>query len=449
MVNLSTFALPLWIAAGAAPGATPAGEGAVATPPAAPELTLTAALDELERQNLTLVQARERAREASAVVLQATSPLVPTAGVSGSYVRNRDQFVIPVPNGSGGAQRVAIQPLEQLQGFANVRVPLVVPTAWFDSSQARSAAQAADAETAATRLSVRTGFAQAAYAARAAEEVVTAAESALADAQELTRSSERRVAAGTSAPLDVLKARTEEVARRGDLVRARADVDRARFQLGVLLGRAGPVRVMVPDSAPAGPGVAGVPEDALGRDALDRRPEVAAQRAQVAAADAGIRSAWARLAPSVSATGTAFVSNIPYPTLKSDGWKISVDLTWTFWDGGLQLGKRRQAEAQAAGARAAAEAERLSVLEEVHDSSRDLAVESEQLELAVQRRGLAAETAASARRSFGAGIASSLDVIDANDRLFTADVNLAAARSRLAQATFALARALGRDPVPP
>jgi outer membrane protein TolC len=94
----------------------------------------------------------------------------------------------------------------------------------------------------------------------------------------------------------------------------------------------------------------------------------------------------------------------------------------------------------------AAEARRLAILEEVHDASRDLGVAREQLELADQRRGLAAETAASARRSFEAGVASSLDVIDANDRLFTADVNLAAARARLAQAGIERDRALGREP---
>ncbi len=42
-------------------------------------------------------------------------------------------------------------------------------------------------------------------------------------------------------------------------------------------------------------------------------------------------------------------------------------------------------------------------------------------------------------------MASSLDVIDANDRLFTAGVNLAAARARLAQAVIGLDHALGRD----
>jgi outer membrane protein TolC len=416
------------------------------------ELTLDAALAELDRQNLTLAQARDRARAASAVVTQVASPLVPTVTASGQYLRNRDALSIhpgvsipglpPVSIAGLPPGGTTIQPLEQFSGTLSVRIPLVVPTSWYDVSQARGASRAANASAEATRLTLRAGFAQAAYSALAAEEVVVAAEQALTDAAELTRSAQRRVQAGTSAPLDTLKARTDEVSRRSDLVAARAAVDRSRLALGVLLGREGPVRVTAPELGPAP-----APAGADGRDAPSRRLEVIALKAQVDSAEAGVRASWARLAPQLSLSGAAYAADVPYPTGKKDGWRLTLDLTWQLWDGGLQLGKRRQAEAAADEARAAVEAERLAVLQEAQDTSRDLVVAREQLDLADQRRALAAETAASARRSFEAGVASSLDVIDANDRLFTAGVNLAAARARLAQSSIALDHALGRDAV--
>jgi outer membrane protein TolC len=43
-------------------------------------------------------------------------------------------------------------------------------------------------------------------------------------------------------------------------------------------------------------------------------------------------------------------------------------------------------------------------------------------------------------------VASSLDVVDANDRLYAADIGRADARARLASARVALERALGRGP---
>lgn len=405
-------------------------------------LTLDAALAELDRQSLTLAQARSRAGEASGISRQAAAPLLPSLTAQGSYVRNSDEARITPPAAPGEAPRTTfIQPLESINGTLAARLPLVVPNAWFDLAQARGAQRAAEASARAVRLEVRTGFAQAAHGARAAEETVSAAEQAVESARELARSAERRVAAGTAAPLDALRARTEQVRREGELVRARAELERARLALGILLGREEPVAIELP-AAEAAP--ADAAPEALVDEALARRPELEAQAAQVGSAEAGVRSAWARLAPQLSASGSVFASDVPYPTGEKDGWRATVDLSWQLYDGGLRYGKRRQAEAALSGARAAAEAERLAVVQEVRDGARDLDVARERLRLAETQRQLAADAAASARRSYDAGVASSLDVIDANDRLYLADTGLAEARARLAQSRLALERALGR-----
>jgi outer membrane protein TolC len=404
-----------------------------------PEIPLTDALARLDHQSLTLVQSRSRAAEASAITRQSASALLPTLTAQGSYVRNSDEAAVVRP----GGPTLFIQPLEQRTATGALRVPLIVPNAWFELAQSRDAARAADASAAATRLQVRTGFAQAAFASAAGEEIVAASARAATSAAELVRSAQRRVQAGTAAPLDVLKAEAEEVRRESDLARARADLARSRLALGILLGEERPVRVQVPAEPPVAPDA---PPDALARDALVRRPELAAQRAQVDAAEAGVRSAWARLAPQLSASGSIFASDVAYPTGETEAWRASVDLVWPLYDGGLRYGKRRQAEAQLEGARAAAEAQRLAVIQEVLDGRRDLDVARERLRLAEAQRRLAADAAASARRSFDAGVASSLDVIDANDRLYQADVGLAESRARLAQSGLALERALGRDP---
>ena len=117
---------------------------------------------------------------------------------------------------------------------------------------------------------------------------------------------------------------------------------------------------------------------------------------------------------------------------------------WPLYDGGLASGKRTQAEAALLTARAAAEAQRLSIIQEVQDTRRDVSVARERLRLAEQQRDLATAAAASARRTFEAGVASSLDVLDANDKLYQADVAMADARGRLGIARVALDRALGR-----
>lgn len=438
------------LAASAAAAQAPAGpaRGPAAPPPpvtsrpAPVALTLDAALAELERQSLTLAQARSRAGEAAGVTRQAAAPLLPALTAQGSYARNSDEAIITPPTAPGTAARsVFIQPLEAFTGTLAARVPLIVPNAWFDLAQARGAERAAGAGARAVRLQLRAGLGQAAHGARAAEETVVAAEQAVESARELARSADRRVAAGTAAPLDALRARTEQVRRESELARARAEQERAHLALGILLGRDGPVRIELPPGEIAPPGAE---PGALVDEALAHRPELEAQASQVEAAEAGVRSAWARLAPQLSASGSVFAADVPYPTGQKDGWRLTLDLSWSLYDGGHRYGRRRQAEAAADGARAAAEAERLTVIQEVLDGTRDLEVARERLRLAETQRQLAADAAASARRSYDAGIASSLDVIDANDRLYQADTGLADARARLAQSRLALDRALGR-----
>lgn len=418
---------------------------ALGAPPEIESLSLDDALLQLDRQNLTLSEARSRADDAAGVVRQAAAALLPTLWAGLSYARNSDGAELSLPPQIDGGRTVVIQPLHSTTWSGSVRVPLLTPSAWFDLSAAREAERASDLSADAVRLATRTALAQSAHLAAAAEEVVAASERAVANAAALAESAARRLVAGTAAPLEVTRARAEEVGRESDLALARANLDHARLAVGILLGHEEPVRVKVPDVEGTPRPDLTTPGEPLLEEALEQRPELRAQKAREASAEAGVHSAFARLAPQLSASATVFSSDTPSVTGKKDGWRASLDLTWTLYDGGYRYGKVRQAEAQVSGARAGLEAERLAVLRDVKDGQRDLLVAEERLRLARAQLGLASDTAASARRSFEAGVASSLDVIDANDRLYQADTGLADARARAAQARLGLLRALGRD----
>ena len=407
-------------------------------------LTLDEALAELDSQSPTLVQARSRVAEARALATQAAVPLVPTVAAAGGYTRNsadaRVDFTgTPLAAIHPGA--LVIQPLGVWTVAGTVRVPLVVPNAWADWSAAQRAAESVAATAESARLQLRASLAQAAWAAAAAEEIVAVSERAVAVADEHQRSAARGVTAGTGAPLSVLKAETEVVKRQSDLAQARANRERSHLALGVLLGKTEPVRVLLP------PVVAGeVPQqvESLVAEALQVRPELTAQEAQIRAARAQRTAARLRWLPQISGSGTVFAADVPYPTGKKEGWRLTLDALWPLYDGGLASGKRDQADATLAAARAAAEAQRLSIVQEVQDTRRDVSVAGERLRLAEQQRDLATAAAASAKRTFEAGVASSLDVLDANDKLYQADVAMADARGRLGIARVALDRALGR-----
>jgi outer membrane protein TolC len=417
-------------------------------------LTLHEALGQLEAQSFVLAEARSRVAQAQAVIGQASSPLLPQIVATGGYTRNSDEAKLPMremfqpifalmqrPLPEGIPDTVYMQPKSAWTVSASARVPLLVPTAWADRRAAQRASEAAGASLGVARLGLRAALAQAAWAATAAEDIVAASERAVGVATEHRQTAVRMHEAGETAALTVLKAETELVKRQSDLVRARAELGRARLALGVLLGKAEPVRVL-PGEVPAAEVPAAEP---LVREALGQRPEVAANAARLHASEAQALSARLRLLPQLSSSAAVFASDMPYPTGKKQGWRLTVDLTWPLFDGGYRGSRRAQAEAESEGARAAAETQRLAIAQEVADASRDLTVARERLRLAEQQAAFSAEAAATAKRTFAAGVTGSLEVLDANDRLYQADVALADARGRLGIAQVALSKAVGWD----
>ena len=405
-------------------------------------LTLDQALAELDSQSPTLVQARGRVADARALATQAAVPLLPTLVAAGGYTRNSADAIVDLsklplaglPAGALSSGPLVIQPLGVWTVSGSLRVPLIVPAAQHAADSIAATAESA-------RLQLRASLAQAAWAAAAAEEIVAASERAVTVAEEHQRSAARSVTAGTEAPLSVLKAETEVVKRQSDLAQARANRERSHLALGVLLGKTEPLRVLLP---PIAGGETPHPVDSLVAEALQARPELVAQEAQIRAARAQVTSARLRWLPQISGSGAVFAADVPYPTGKKEGWRLTLDALWPLYDGGLAGGKRDQAQADLLTARAAAEAQRLNVIQEVQDTRRDVSVAGERLRLAEQQRDLATAAAASAKRTFEAGVASSLDVLDANDKLYQADVGMADAHGRLGIARVALDMALGR-----
>jgi outer membrane protein TolC len=414
-------------------------------------LSLGQALSELDAGNLVLAEARGRVEQARSLVGQSTAALLPSVLVAGGYTRNSDDAVLNMGNlfqkfgqepPPGIPTTIYMQPIGVWTVSGSIKVPLLAPSAWADRAAAQHGTEAATAAAAAMRLQLRGALVQAAWAAAAFEEVVAASERAVGIAEEHRQSAARKVTAGEAAPLSVLKADTEVVKRGSDLVRARAELERTRLALGVLLGKSEPVRVLL--ETPSG-GEVPLPSDTLTGEAFDKRPELQSGTAKLRAAEAQVLSARLRLLPQISGTATAFAADMPYPTGKKDGWRVTLDASWLLWDGGLRSGRRAQAQAEADMARVATDSTRLAIAQEVADAVRDVGVAAERLRLAEQQCSFANEAAASAKRTYEAGVTGSFDVLDANDRLYQADIARADARGRLGIARASLDKALGRD----
>jgi outer membrane protein TolC len=406
-------------------------------------LSLGEAFERLEAENLDLALAEVRLDQAAAITREAGAELRPNLVATGSYVRNNDEVSLRVGDllaqlpGAPVMPNVVIQPLDAWSATGTLRVPLFVPTGWHNVKAAEANETSTKGQIDLARAQARSALASLAYGALALEEVVAAAERAIELAAQQAESAERRVQAGTAAPLDVLRAQAERVRRESDLARARADLERTRLSIGVLLGQAVVVRVTAPAET------SDVVDTTSSAQALEQRPEFRVLEARAQAGEALLSSANARFLPQLHASGSVFASDEPYPTGDKTGWRVGVELTVPLYDGGLRYGKRDEAHAVVRAARLESAQKRLVVQQEVANAEREIAVAVERLRLAETRVRLARDAAASAQRSFVAGIASALDVLDANDKLFQAEVALATERAHKAQAKIELKRALG------
>jgi outer membrane protein TolC len=127
-----------------------------------------------------------------------------------------------------------------------------------------------------------------------------------------------------------------------------------------------------------------------------------------------------------------------------DSWDLSVNVSWSLWDGG----RRRAEEAEAAAATRA-------LVARAADFDRQLAfeVEQRQLEIDSSHAAIAAANdgvgaAVEARRvigeRFGAGVATSTDVLDADTAVLQAQLDRTRAIANAHLAVARLDRAVGR-----
>jgi outer membrane protein TolC len=198
----------------------------------------------------------------------------------------------------------------------------------------------------------------------------------------------------------------------------------------------------------AGPAETGDPAELVAQ-ARRQRPERRALEDRAAAArartDAAARALWPQVAVNA---GYDYARPNPRIFPRSaewrESWDVSVNVSWSLWDGGRSRAEHAEAEA---GARAASS--------RIGDFDREVAFEVEQrrLELDSSRAAISAaadgvRAATEARRvvgeRFNAGVATSTEVLDAETARLQAELDQtrALANTKLAEAR--LARAVGR-----
>lgn len=255
-----------------------------------------------------------------------------------------------------------------------------------------------------------------------------------------------RLDQGLIPPNEVLSAEAQRSRQRLLGIEARNLRGIAEADLRRLIGedRRRPIEPVVPP-APAGPGTREVDAEAARgqraeRQALASRIEAARDReAAVAAAGQpqvflGAGYDYARPNPRI------------FPRLDAwkDSWDVSVNVTWSVWDGGRRRAEEAQAAAGTRGSVARlAEFDRDLILE---IERRQLDVDSTQAAIAVAEEEVraAAEAHRVVAERYAAGVATSTDVLDAQTDVLQAELDRTRAIANARLATARLERAIGR-----
>ncbi|MHC1743321.1 MAG: TolC family protein [Syntrophobacteraceae bacterium] len=252
-----------------------------------------------------------------------------------------------------------------------------------------------------------------------------------------------RVEAALPSDLARLKARTAEM--EGNLVSARTGARKVQAAMERLLTR--PLRdVEVPDpsfeQASLGDLSAMRAREELVKKALDQRPEMAAVRSLVDAAQKRTRSARGGMLPRLATSGqyqwdTQEWSETP------NSWLVAVQATWPLFEGGLTMARIKEARARLAEMESKGRQIELDIALEVQQAALSVEEAAEKIRVAEERRKWATKALEEVRHQYDRGAVGVDGLLQSEVAWNQAEVSAMAARFDGMIAQAALRMALG------
>jgi len=352
-----------------------------------------------------------------------------SAGISGSRT----------PNASGGITSVYQAGLQvsayELDLFGRLRNL---------GAAAQAQLLAAEANQQAVQIALVAAVATAEIALQADEALLKITRDTLASREQSLSLIRQRFEGGITGELDLRAGESALQAARVALAQTQRQRALDQNALLLLLGTTPPADVPAPtgllaDFEPLAELPAGVPSEVL-----TRRPDIRQAEQALAAADANIGAARAAFFPRITLTGSFGTASGQLSGLfKNTAWSFAPSLIQPLFDAGRNRANLGQARAARDVATAQYEKAIQSAFRDVADALAGRAT------LAEQRTAQAALVDAEARRlalseqRYRAGIASSLDMLDAQRSLFAAQQALVQVQSLRAQNLVAVYRVLG------
>lgn len=325
--------------------------------------------------------------------------------------------------------------------------PLIVPTAWPLYDQAKHELAAQRAQTADDKRLLSFEAAKAYFAVLLADQVVQAAQKKLDTAKTNLADTDAQVKAQLVSSNDVTRAQIDLAGSERELAADRGSLEAAYVQLELLVnariarGLAVPAAVLAASQRPP-PAL-----DALVAASLKTRPDLAARRANALAAHDFARESHLRFYPTLAFQATGTVSSAGTPSGHDLDGTLALTASWSIYDGGARAAEERSRAAEAAISDLQAGALVRSIDAQVRAAAAQLAAAQQALVAAQGAMDAARKSANEAAILYRQGLAKAIELVDANEQRFLAEINHAAAEFSLATAYLALLQAMGRGPL--
>jgi outer membrane protein TolC len=271
---------------------------------------------------------------------------------------------------------------------------------------------------------------------------VDSARAQASTAQETYKEAVDRHNAGVAARIDVTRSQVEFQTEQQRVISLENDLAKQKISFARLIGLPPGQQFTLSDTLPFAPLEGLALEEALAR-AYANRADLKAAEAQVHAAEISKRAAEAERLPTVSVGADYGVIGID-PTSSHGTFSISASVRVPIFNGRRAHGDIEQADAALQQRRAEYEDLRGRIDAEIRTAFLDLNSAAQQVAVADSNRKLAADTLQQARDRFAAGVADTIEVVQAQESVASAERDYIASlfAHNLAKAT--LARALGQ-----
>jgi outer membrane protein len=389
---------------------------------------------------LRAAEAEQRIREARGALL----PNLSAAVAEDRRTQNLETFGFSLPLPPGQSLPPKIGPVDVFDARLKASTPIFDPAGVVRVQAVRAAAAGtqADVRTAAEGSGARAALAY--VTAQRAAATVAARREDVRLAGELVTLAQAQLDRGVATALDVTRARTQLAAAQGLLSVAQNQFDQAQVNLARAMGIDPRTPIALADALGPNTAAATVPADetAALRAAEVNRPELKSAEAQQRAAQLGSRAIQAERLPRLDLAADYGLSGLnprdAFPT-----YNLAVQVSAPLFDGFRREARLQQQELTAREARVRVEDVRAQVQAEVRSALLDVANGQDQQRIAAERLRLANEELSQAQERFANGLATNIEVINAQQNLVRAKDAVIDAQAASAAARVNLARATG------